>query len=43
VELVSVNDGPQKTDERGIADLGSLRIAWFRDPDDNVISVFEPA
>lgn len=28
-----------KTDERGIADLGPLRGAWFKDPDGNILSV----
>ncbi|MDA0185071.1 hypothetical protein OJ997_32505 [Solirubrobacter phytolaccae] len=41
VELVTFDDGPQKTDEHGIADMDDLRIAWFCDPDDNIISVFQ--
>jgi hypothetical protein len=42
VQLASMGEGdPYETDERGIADLGDLRIAWFRDPDGQVISVFE--
>jgi hypothetical protein len=42
VELIVMGDGdPYRTDERGIADLEDMRIAWFRDPDDQVISVFE--
>lgn len=28
-----------KTDERGIATLGSVKVAWFKDPDGNVLSV----
>jgi hypothetical protein len=32
---------PYQTDERGIADLGEILIAWFRDPDRQVISVFQ--
>lgn len=28
-----------KTDERGIATLGSVKVAWFRDPDGNILSV----
>jgi hypothetical protein len=32
---------PFQTDERGIADLGDIMIAWFRDPDHQVISVFQ--
>jgi len=42
VELEMMGDGdPFQTDERGIADLGNILIAWFRDPDDQVISVFQ--
>jgi hypothetical protein len=37
-----MGDGdPYRTDERGIADLGDILIAWFRDPDNQVISVFQ--
>jgi catechol 2,3-dioxygenase-like lactoylglutathione lyase family enzyme len=42
VALEHFPDGEFKTDERGIADLDGIRIAWFRDPDGQVISVFEP-
>ena len=39
VELEVMGDGdPYKTDERGIADLGDMLIAWFRDPDNQVIT-----
>jgi catechol 2,3-dioxygenase-like lactoylglutathione lyase family enzyme len=42
VQLEIMGDGdPYETDERGIADLGDMLIAWFRDPDGQVISVFE--
>jgi len=42
VELEVMGEGdPYPTDERGIADLGDVLIAWFRDPDDQVISVFQ--
>ena len=43
VALAQFTDGPQRTDADGIADMGSFRIAWFADPDDNVFSVFEVA
>ena len=43
VAMEQFPDGEFKTDERGIADLEGIRIAWFRDPDGQVISVFEPA
>ena len=42
VKLDSIPSGPQQTDERGIAHLGTTRIVWMRDPDNHVISVFEP-
>ena len=35
-------EGAFRTDERGIADMDGIRIAWIRDPDDQVISIFEP-
>ena len=42
VELEMMDDDdPYQTDERGIADLGPMLIAWFRDPDNQVISVFQ--
>jgi len=42
VEMELMGEGdPYRTDERGIADLGSMVIAWFRDPDDQVLSVFQ--
>jgi catechol 2,3-dioxygenase-like lactoylglutathione lyase family enzyme len=42
VRLEVMGDGdPYRTDERGIADLGDILIAWFRDPDNQVISVFQ--
>jgi catechol 2,3-dioxygenase-like lactoylglutathione lyase family enzyme len=42
VQLEIMGDGdPYQTDERGIADLGDMLIAWFRDPDRQVISVFQ--
>jgi hypothetical protein len=28
-----------KTDERGIADLGGAKAAWFKDPDGNILNV----
>jgi catechol 2,3-dioxygenase-like lactoylglutathione lyase family enzyme len=28
-----------KTDERGIADLGDTKAAWFKDPDGNILNV----
>jgi catechol 2,3-dioxygenase-like lactoylglutathione lyase family enzyme len=30
---------PIKTDERGIAQLGDSKGAWFKDPDGNILSV----
>jgi catechol 2,3-dioxygenase-like lactoylglutathione lyase family enzyme len=43
VELARFSDGPQRTDADGIADMGTIRIAWFTDPDGNIFSIFEPA
>jgi catechol 2,3-dioxygenase-like lactoylglutathione lyase family enzyme len=42
VQVLIMGEGdPYTTDERGIADLGSMLIAWFRDPDEQVISIFQ--
>lgn len=30
---------PVKTDEHGIATLGDLKAAWFKDPDGNILAV----
>jgi catechol 2,3-dioxygenase-like lactoylglutathione lyase family enzyme len=30
---------PIKTDEKGIAQLGDAKAAWFKDPDGNILSV----
>jgi catechol 2,3-dioxygenase-like lactoylglutathione lyase family enzyme len=30
-----------KTDERGIAQLGDVKTAWFKDPDGNILSLLE--
>jgi catechol 2,3-dioxygenase-like lactoylglutathione lyase family enzyme len=30
-----------KTNEKGIADLGTERAAWFKDPDGNTLSVWQ--
>jgi catechol 2,3-dioxygenase-like lactoylglutathione lyase family enzyme len=34
-------DGPITTDERGIAVLGDGKGAWFKDPDGNVLALFQ--
>jgi len=28
-----------KTNEKGIAELGDERVAWFKDPDGNILSI----
>ena len=30
---------PFNTDEKGIARLGGLSVAWFRDPDGNILAI----
>lgn len=43
VTLEAMDDEPPwRTDERGIADFGDTLIAWFRDPDGQVLSVVQP-
>lgn len=32
-----------KTDAKGIADLGEEKAAWFRDPEGNILSLFQRA
>jgi catechol 2,3-dioxygenase-like lactoylglutathione lyase family enzyme len=42
VQLEIMGEGdPYRTDKRGIADVGDMLIAWFRDPDGQVISIFQ--
>jgi catechol 2,3-dioxygenase-like lactoylglutathione lyase family enzyme len=43
VDLLSFDDGPNETDDDGIADMGDLLIAWLEDPDRNIISIYQPA
>jgi catechol 2,3-dioxygenase-like lactoylglutathione lyase family enzyme len=31
-----------KTDEKGIAHLGEAQIAWFKDPDGNILAIETP-
>jgi catechol 2,3-dioxygenase-like lactoylglutathione lyase family enzyme len=30
-----------KTDEKGIADFGGVKAAWFKDPEGNILSLWE--
>jgi len=41
VKFVLYNDGPLKTDEKGIFRGGGPLIAWFKDPAGNFISVLQ--
>jgi catechol 2,3-dioxygenase-like lactoylglutathione lyase family enzyme len=42
VDFEMMGDGdPFQTDERGIADVGNVLLAWIRDPDNQVISLFQ--
>jgi catechol 2,3-dioxygenase-like lactoylglutathione lyase family enzyme len=40
VSFEQYDDGPTETNEKGIAEPGP-RIAWFRDPAGNILSVIE--
>jgi catechol 2,3-dioxygenase-like lactoylglutathione lyase family enzyme len=42
VETERFEQGSYATDERGIATMDGVRIAWIRDPDRQVIAIFEP-
>jgi len=41
VHFESYNDGELVTDEKGISRGGGPKIAWFKDPADNILSVLE--
>jgi catechol 2,3-dioxygenase-like lactoylglutathione lyase family enzyme len=42
VQFEQYDMDPIKTDERGIADIGGDQIAWFKDPDGNILAVGSP-
>ena len=33
------DDGPFETDEKGVADLQGTKVAWFKDPDGNLLAI----
>jgi catechol 2,3-dioxygenase-like lactoylglutathione lyase family enzyme len=39
VEFEQYDSDPIKTDEKGIAQLGSAKVAWMKDPDGNVLAL----
>ena len=39
VTFEQYDQGPIKTDDKGIAALGDIKAAWFKDPDGNILSV----
>ena len=41
VEFEQYDTDQIRTNEKGIADLGEIRGAWFRDPDGNILGVFQ--
>ena len=41
VHFESYNEGELVTDEKGIARGGGPKIAWFKDPSGNILSVLE--
>ena len=41
IRLEQIHDEWTDTDDRGIAELEGMRIAWLRDPDRQVIAMFE--
>jgi hypothetical protein len=41
VTFEQVDQGPIKTDEKGIATLGDSKTAWFKDPDGNTLGVIQ--
>jgi predicted enzyme related to lactoylglutathione lyase len=39
VRFEHYDSGPIKTNEKGIAEPGGAKIAWFKDPDGNVLGL----
>jgi catechol 2,3-dioxygenase-like lactoylglutathione lyase family enzyme len=39
VKFEQLDMGPIKTNEKGIAELGDEKIAWFKDPDGNTMGI----
>jgi catechol 2,3-dioxygenase-like lactoylglutathione lyase family enzyme len=39
VTFEQYDEGPFKTNEKGIAVMGEIRGGWFRDPDGNILAV----
>jgi catechol 2,3-dioxygenase-like lactoylglutathione lyase family enzyme len=39
VTFEQYDEGDLKTNEKGIAELGEIRVAWFKDPDGNILAV----
>ena len=38
-EFERYDEGPIKTDEKGIATMGDAKIAWIKDPDGNILGI----
>jgi hypothetical protein len=43
IELEHYDFGDWATDERGVLADGKMKIAWFKDPAGNVLSIIEEA
>jgi catechol 2,3-dioxygenase-like lactoylglutathione lyase family enzyme len=39
VPFEQIEMGPIKTNEKGIAQFGDERVAWFKDPDGNIMGI----
>jgi catechol 2,3-dioxygenase-like lactoylglutathione lyase family enzyme len=42
VQFEQYDMGPIKTNEKGIAEMGDDKVAWFKDPDGNTLAVGSP-
>jgi catechol 2,3-dioxygenase-like lactoylglutathione lyase family enzyme len=42
VQFEQYDMGPIKTNEKGIAEFGGDKIAWFKDPDGNILAIGSP-
>jgi hypothetical protein len=39
IEFEQYDTDQIKTNEKGIAELGDIKVAWFKDPDGNTLAV----
>jgi catechol 2,3-dioxygenase-like lactoylglutathione lyase family enzyme len=42
VEFERYDSGPFQTNEKGIAEIEGVKVAWFKDPDGNTLAIGPP-